>query len=121
MSVKVTQHIYSIFFSLVLVFSLNIRGFAAYTDFIESKETKTSAVLDTNSEEEDSNFYTTNSSEEENQSSNGYEIEEKINQQLRYNLHFSEVEEDNLKVEYFVLDLYDMLKPSLSTPPPEMV
>ncbi len=122
MSVKVTQHIYSIFFSLVLIFSMNLRGFAAYTDFMIEIENRVSDVLDTDSDEEDSsNYYTSNSSEEENQTSGGYEVLEKINQQQRFNFNCFETEEKNLKVEEFVLDLYDMLKPSLSTPPPEFV
>lgn len=99
---------------------MNLRGYAAYTDYIQKKEL--SQNLETTTEEEDnSNYYTTNSSEEENQNSNSFEILEKLNIQERFSFHFLFVDYQTSEIHSEVLDLYSLLKSGLNTPPPEFV
>ena len=96
---------------------MSMRGFAAYTDFKTKIENNITSNLDSNN-----NFSSTNSSEEnENQSSNSYEVLEKLNHQVNY--YFKIQEENNSSIEhiFYHLDLFSLLKSSLNTPPPELV
>ncbi len=108
----------TIFFSLVLIFSMNMRGFAAYTDYVIKIENKNSTEkLDSNK-----NFSSSNSSEEnENQGSNTYEVLEKLNHQINYCFKVQEESKKSVEHNFFHLDLFSLLKPSLNTPPPELV
>ena len=122
MNLKLGKHIYSIFFSLILIFSMNFRGYAGYVDYLE-KLSDNCCLVDLTQDEDDNNFYSnTNSSEEnETQGSNMFEILEKLNTEVKYNFGFSDLHKTSNKQEFFHLDLYSLLKVSLSTPPPEFI
>ncbi|RLZ08699.1 hypothetical protein [Faecalibacter macacae] len=102
---------------------MSIRGFAGYVDYAD-KIQKNSCVLDLSEDDDDkSNTYTnTNSSEEnENQGSTMFEILEKINEEVNYCFKFTENTKLTKDQVFYHLDLYSLLKPSLITPPPEVI
>ncbi|HEY4538564.1 MAG TPA: hypothetical protein VIG94_00990 [Faecalibacter sp.] len=124
MNLKLGKHIYSIFFSLILIFSMNFRGYAGYVDYLDKMEKNCiEAELSQDDEDESNNYYSnTNSSEEnETQGSNMFEILEKLNTEVKYSFSFSDLYQKSNKQEFFHLDLYSLLKVSLSTPPPEFI
>lgn len=124
MNYKVTKHFYSIFFSLILIFSMNFRGFAGYVDYLSKIQEKCYVDINlSDNDDDDSNTYTnTNSSEEnENQGSNMFEILEKINKDVDYCFKISEDTKLTKDQVFYHLDLYSLLKPSLNTPPPEVI
>jgi len=123
MDLKLSKHFYSIFFSLILIFSMNFRGYAGYIAYLEKIEKSCCAVDHEDKDDDDNNLYTnTNSSEEnENQGSNSFEILEKLNLQTKYNLLSEDLSSESRQQIYYHLDLYSLLKASLNTPPPEFV
>lgn len=100
---------------------MNFRGYAAYIDYLTKLE-KNCCAVDMNDEEDDSsNYYSSNNSEEENNSSNSFEVLEKLDMQTKYNFQFADFDSSKQAHEFYLLDLYSLLKPGLNTPPPEQV
>lgn len=103
---------------------MNFRGYAGYVDYLNKLEKNCKALASVEDTEDDkSNYYSNaNSSEEnENQGSNMFEILEKINSDLKYSFQFSEHTSTSKKQDFYHLELFSLLKVSLSTPPPELI
>lgn len=118
MTSDIKQYTYSLIFSLILIFSMNIQAFAAYVDYEQKIEVKKTS----HTEDENSNFSNSNNAEEnETKNSNSFETLEKLNHSIYYCLNIPFVDEYNLEFNFFHIDLYSILKSSLNTPPPELV
>ena len=101
---------------------MNFRGYAGYVSYIEKMENKYQSS-DDNLEDDNKGLYSNsnNSEENENQGSNYFEILEKLNLQARYCFSFNELSAGSKNQIFYHLELYSLLKPSLSTPPPEFI
>ena len=119
MTSDIKQYTYSLIFSLILIFSMNIQAFAAYVDYDQKTEVKNSS---NSSDEENSNFSNSNNAEEnETKNSNSFETLEKLNPLYTYSLNIPHIDKQYLEFNFFHIDLYSILKSSLNTPPPELV
>lgn len=100
---------------------MNFRGYAAYVDYLSKIESNCCVVDYTDEEEDTSNYYGSNSSEEENNSSNSFEVLEKLDFQAKYSFSVFDFSISSKTPDFYLLDLYSLLKPGLNTPPPEYV
>lgn len=119
MNSEIRQFTYSLIFSLILIFSMNIQAFAAFVDYDQKMEVKNKT---SNTEEDSSNFSSSNTAEEnETKNSNSFETLEKLNPLYTYCLNVPYTNKHQLEFNFFHIDLYSILKSSLNTPPPELV
>ncbi|MBS7333996.1 hypothetical protein [Faecalibacter bovis] len=105
---------------------MSIRGFAGYVDYsikIQNNKCVSDNASSTQDDESTTNKYTNTSSSEENenQGSNMFEILEKINDEVNYCFKISEHKKLTKNQVYYHMDLFSLLKPSLNTPPPEVI
>ena len=101
---------------------MNFRGYAGYVSYVQKIENKVS-TSDFELNDDDNNLYSNsnNSEENENQTSNYFEILEKLDIQSKYCLDLNDFFSGSKIKYYYHLELYSLLKSSLTTPPPEYI
>ncbi|WP_313577938.1 hypothetical protein [Chishuiella sp.] len=119
MNNNLAKHIIGIFFTLILVFSTNMQGFAGYVDQqikLEQKEVK-------KSQKKINKLFSQSSSEEDNNQSNSSskEITEKIQYFHEIKLFTFANLNTTENYNYYHSKHYNFMNDGVTTPPPEVI